>query len=165
MTCKKPFHFCLAQWLFVLKHLRELSDVWVVRHVGLEMSVAAPYDIVSMWGIFHDTVVDIPHGHRIIWDGGDFVLLGDRCRLRVLDVVYNYTRSPVFSSLRPTNHWMFEARFERSVTRRQHRVAPPKINQTAHFQLIMRRLAKLHVDQNVNKTRSKWRKNVAETQS
>ena len=76
-----------------------------------------------------------------------------------------YTRSPVFSSLRPTNHWMFEARFERSITRRQHRVAPPKINKTAHFQLIMRRLAKLHVDQNVNKTRSIWRKNVVETQS
>ena len=70
------------------------------------------------------------------------------------------TPSPVFSSLRPTNHWMFEARFERSVTRRQHRVAPPTINRTLHFQLSMRRLAKLHVDQNVNKTRSLWRKNV-----
>ena len=72
----------------------------------------------------------------------------------------SYTRSPVFSSLRPTNHWMFEARFEQSVTRRQHRVAPPTINWTSHFQLIMRRLAKLHMDQNVNKTRSIWRKNV-----
>ena len=44
-----------------------------------------------------------------------------------------YTPSPVFSFLRATNHWMFEARFERSVTRRQHRVAPPTINRTSHF--------------------------------
>ena len=73
----------------------------------------------------------------------------------ILDIPYYYRSK--------RGRRMFEAKYVQSTTRRQHRMPPPPINGMLTFDVIMHRLAKLHVDQTANAnqnggmTPSKWR--------